>query len=163
MGLQLPSELVTVLGMIGINWPESDEEKIFRMGQTWLSFGSKLSGIGGESDQAAQQVWTGHQGDAVEAFKKKWDEFGALKNLDIASNTGIGLGMGLFVYAAIVLVLKINAIIQLVILAIQIAQAIAMAAATFGASLLEIPIFRQITKTIIENLIMMAIMEIIAG
>ncbi|MEQ7124672.1 hypothetical protein ABN034_09115 [Actinopolymorpha sp. B11F2] len=161
MGLQLPGELVGVLGVIGINWPEADEEKLFKMGQTWLEFSGNLGGISTDAEKAALQVWTGHEGPAVEAFKQMWDEHGGTRNLDIASNAGMGFGLGLFLYAAIVLLLKINAMIQLVILAIAIAQAIATAVATFGASLVQIPIFRQITKTIIETLLESAIWQVI--
>ena len=160
MGLQLPGELVGVLNMIGINWPEADEEKLFQMGQTWLAFSDNLRGIATDAETAATQVST-QRGPAVEAFTKMWEEHGGTKNLDIAANAGLAFGLGLFVYAAIVLVLKINAIIQLVLLAVAIAQAIAMAAATFGASLLQIPIFRQIVKEVIEALIESAIWQVI--
>lgn len=161
MGLQLPGELVGVLGMIGINWPEGDEEKLFKLGQTWLDFSGSLGNISADAEPAALQVSTGHEGPAVEAFKKMWEEHGGTRNLDIASNAGMAFGLGLFLYAAVVLVLKINAMIQLVMLAIAIAQAIATAVVTFGASLLQIPIFRQITKMIIESLLEMAVWKII--
>ena len=42
MGLQLPSELVTFLQMIGYNWPQADEMKMFEMGQRWVGFSSEL-------------------------------------------------------------------------------------------------------------------------
>ncbi|GAA5031542.1 hypothetical protein [Actinopolymorpha pittospori] len=161
MGMQLPGELVTVLGFLGVDWPEGDEEKIFKGGNTWINFATRLQHVSGNALTAADKVSTGHKGPTVEAFQKMWEKYGGNKNLDIAAAAGTGFSVGLFVYAAVVLVLKINAMIQLVILAIQIAQAIATAAVTFGASLLEIPIFRQIAKTIIENLIWMAIGEII--
>jgi hypothetical protein len=38
MGLQLPSELVSLLSMLGYNWPQADEEKLFEMGHAWLNF-----------------------------------------------------------------------------------------------------------------------------
>lgn len=161
MGMQLPGELVTVLGFLGVDWPEGDEEKIFGAGNTWLGFSSRLQGVSGNALQAADKVSKGHKGPTVEAFQKMWEKYGGNKNLDIAAAAGTAFSVGLFVYAAVVLVLKINAMIQLVILAIQIAQAIATAAVTFGASLLQIPIFRQIAKSIIENLLWMAIGEII--
>ncbi len=161
MGLQLPGELVTVLALIGINWPEGDEEKLFGMGQTWVDFAGRLGTVSGGAEGAATKVSAGHEGPTVEAFQKLWAEHGGTRNLDIASTAGTGFGLGMFVYAGVVLVLKINAMVRLVILAFQIAQAIATAAVTFGDSLLEIPIFRQITKTIIENLLWMAIGEII--
>ncbi|GAA4991682.1 hypothetical protein [Actinopolymorpha pittospori] len=161
MGMQLPSELSTALGFIGIDWPTSDEEKIFGMGGSWLGFAGQLKTVAGDATQAVEKVSDGHRGPTVESFRKLWDEYGGTKNLDIASAAGMGFSVGLFVYAAVVLVLKINAMIQLVILTIQVAQAIATAVVSMGTSLLQIPVFRQITKNIVENLGWMAIGEII--
>lgn len=163
MGLQLPGPLASALGMIGIDWPEGDEEKLFKLGQAWLEFYGVMSKMSGEATDAAKSVYENHQGPTYEAFKKMWDEHGGTKNLNIAAAASMGFGLGIFVFAAITLVLKINAAVQLVILVVQIAQAIATAAPTFGASLLQIPIFRQITKTIVQNLIMMAIMKVVMG
>jgi hypothetical protein len=73
------------------------------------------------------------------------------------------IGVGLMVCAGIVLALKINVIIQLIQLAIEIASAIAEAAATFGASLAEIPIFKMITSMIIDQLINLAMTAIVNG
>lgn len=66
--------------------------------------------------------------------------------------------------AGIVLALKVNVIVQLTLLAIQIAQAIATAAVTFGASLLEIPIFKKIiTGVIIDQLLNYATEAVLGG
>ena len=53
--------------------------------------------------------------------------------------------------------MKINVIVQLTILLIQIIQAIATAAPTFGASLLEIPVFKKLTDIVLGVLIDQAI------
>ncbi|WP_433650306.1 hypothetical protein ACQP2C_28230 [Micromonospora zamorensis] len=73
------------------------------------------------------------------------------------------IGAGLMVCAGIVLALKINVIVQLTLLAIQIAQAVATAAVTFGASLLEIPIFKLITGALIDQLLNMATEAVLGG
>ena len=52
---------------------------------------------------------------------------------------------------------------QLVILAIEIAQAIAAAGPTFGASLAEIPIFQQLTRTVVGNLIQEVLWQLADG
>lgn len=82
--------------------------------------------------------------------------------VDTTNPTNI-IGIGLIVAAGVVLALKIQVIVQLVLLAIQIAQAIATAVATFGASLLEIPIFKMITGMIIDQLIGMATDAVLNG
>jgi len=65
------------------------------------------------------------------------------------------------VCAGIILALKISVITQLIILIVQIAQAIVAAVATAGASLLEIPVFRAITKLILDRLQDMAISKVL--
>ena len=59
--------------------------------------------------------------------------------------------------------LKVAVIAQLVILAAEIAQALATAVPTFGASLAEIPIFQQLTRTIVGNLVQDALLQLLDG
>jgi hypothetical protein len=154
VGLQLPSELISLLGMLGYTWPEADETKLFELGQTWMGFGSSLQGVISDADAAAQQVWSRNKGDDIDAFKNVWSqEDSPVEILRDSTNGAMIIGACFFICAGIVLALKISVIVQLVILAIQIAQAIATAVVTFGASLLEIPIFKMITGAIIDILI----------
>jgi hypothetical protein len=161
MGLELPGELVYVLGLIGLNWPEADEEKLFDLGQDWLQFAGELHGTAADADAAAAQVWSGQSGAAITAFQQDWADGGPAAGLRVGGEAAVMFGAGLIVYAAIVLALKINVIVNLVALAAEIAEAVATAGPTFGASLLEIPVFQQLTRTIVENLIWQVIGEIV--
>lgn len=164
MGLQLPGELVSLLSMLGFTWPEADETKLFEMGNAWLSFASSHSGPLGDADGHAQRVWTANRGEDIEAFRVAWNQEDSPKvNLEDFGTAANIIGAGLMVCAAIVLALKINVIVHLTILAIQIAQAIATAAPTFGASLAEIPIFKLITQAAIDILIDLALQAILNG
>ncbi|RKR92111.1 hypothetical protein BDK92_6543 [Micromonospora pisi] len=164
MGLQLPGELVSILGMLGYDWPTSDEEQLFRLGELWLSFAPQIEAAGAAADMSAAQMWEQNQGEAVSAFQNWWKgEGNALDTLQQGVTGATLVGAGLIVCAVIVLALKIQIIVQLVILAIQIAQAIATAVATFGASLLEIPIFKQITSMILDQLVSMATEAVLNG
>jgi hypothetical protein len=164
MGLQLPGELIGLLGMLGYTWPEADETELFELGNTWVEFGSKLETITADADAIAQQVWSRNKGADFEAFQQAWtDPDAAVSNLRTAARSCTAAGIGLFIAAAVVLALKISVIVQLIVLAIQIAQAIATAVATFGASLLEIPIFKMITGAIIDILIDQAIGALLGG
>ncbi|MFI0405712.1 hypothetical protein [Actinomadura sp. 3N508] len=164
MGLQLPGELRSLLSMLGYDWPEADETKLFEMGGKWLGFaGTFREPIDGAQGHA-QQVWTGNQGAGIEAFRQDWtSEDAPVTNLQDSLTACYIIGAGLMVCAAIVLALKISVIVQLIVLAIQIAQAIATAVVTFGASLLEIPIFKMITGFIIDMLIDMALSAVLDG
>ncbi|NJP32073.1 WXG100-like domain-containing protein [Micromonospora thermarum] len=164
MGMQLPGELITLLDILGYTWPASDEEKLFELGQAWIDFSSDIAGFVDAAAASAATVLSGNEGKDIDAFRDWWsgEESPVASLLSNVDGSVIG-GAGLIVAAAIVLALKIAVIVQLTILAIQIAQAIATAAPTFGASLLEIPVFQAISRTIVGNLMQECVWRLING
>ncbi|HZB30626.1 MAG TPA: hypothetical protein VE465_10710 [Streptosporangiaceae bacterium] len=163
MGLQIPGELADLLNELGYTWPKSDETKLVELGRHWMDYGGKVQGLVGDAEGGAGRVWPENAGQAIEAFRAKWD--GENSALAVTRDGATGaqvVGAALFVCAAIVLALKINVIVQLTILLIEIIQAIATAAPTFGASLLEIPVFKKLADIAI-NLIINQAMEAILG
>jgi hypothetical protein len=162
MRLDLPQDLVGLLQDMGYNWPEADEEKLFDLGRTWLEFAPKLSPAADLADAAAKRVWAENTGDAVDAFKAKWThpDSGLAALRDSVSGTQM-VGPLLMVAAAVVLALKINVIVQLTLLAIDIAEAIAGAPETGGASLLQIPVVKEITGRLVNILISLALEQIL--
>jgi hypothetical protein len=164
MGLQLPGELISLLSMLGYTWPEADETKLFEMGNAWIGFPDRITAGLKDADVSAQQVWSGNQDSAIDAFQTSWQQpDSARTNLENGATAATLIGAGLMVCAGIVLALKINVIVQLILLAIEIAEAIATAAPTFGASLAEIPIFKEITQIIIDQLINLALNAVLGG
>jgi hypothetical protein len=164
MGLELPGELRSLLGMLGYTWPEADETLLMEMGRSWIAFSGRLAVIVSDAQSTAPAVWSEHSGEAVTAFQDWWarDDSPAY-TLSDGVDAAVLTGTGLMICGAIVLALKIAVIAQLVILAAEIAQAVATAAPTFGASLAEIPIFQQLTRTIVGNLVQEAVMRLIDG
>jgi hypothetical protein len=153
-GLQLPSELVTLLNILGYRWPQADETKLFEMGQRWMGFSDTVKEVVDKADRAASQAWSENTGSDITAFTNHWQNAeGPSKVLKESSTASTLLGAGMTIVSAIVLALKIQVIVQLVQLAIQIAQAIAAAVPTFGASLAWIPIYEQISQRIVGMLI----------
>ncbi|MEV4516279.1 hypothetical protein AB0K00_45870 [Dactylosporangium sp. NPDC049525] len=164
MGLQLPGELRAVLSLIGYEWPQADEQKLFEMGQVWTRFAGTIQHSIAEADPVAAAVWTQNVGADITAFRASWEhEDGPSKALHDGATAAQLAGLGLMVCGLIVLALKVAVIIQLVILAIEIAQAIATSELTFGASLLEIPVFQQLTRTVVSNLLMEALFMLADG
>lgn len=164
MGLQLPGELVSLLAVLGYTWPEADETKLLEMAGAWMAFPDRITGGLADADAAAQRVWTANHDSAVEAFRASWQQADSARaNLEDGATAAHLIGAGLMICAGIVLALKINVIVQLVLLAIEIAQAIATAVATFGASLLEIPIFKMLTQVVIDQLIDLALNAVLGG
>lgn len=164
MGLQLPAPLASLLSEVGYEWPQADEEKLFEMGKAWFSFGDRMREIIDEAEPHANSVPAQNQGQAVDNFAAQWKKSeGPLDNLEIGSYGAQVVGAGLIVAAAIVLFLKIKSIIQLTILLIQKAWAYAMAAPTFGASLAQIPVFQQICRVVLQQLVSMVTKEIMGS
>lgn len=162
MGINLPGEVAGLLNDLGYTWPEVDEDKLFDMGRRWLDYGGKLEGISTQAQNSAAQVWNNNHGPAVDAFKAKWEhEHSPAAVLKDGGTAAYALGGALFVCALIVLILKINVIVQLIILLCEIIEALATAAPSFGASLLEIPVFKEIQSRIINLLINEAMNQVL--
>jgi len=56
MSIMLPGELAHFLQMIGFDWPEGDEDKVFAYGQAWSSFAGTLDAAAAPGVQAAHQA-----------------------------------------------------------------------------------------------------------
>ncbi|MBM7491031.1 uncharacterized protein YukE [Micromonospora luteifusca] len=164
MGLTLPGELVSLLSMIGYDWPESDETALFQLAGEWTGMADRINGSVAQLESAARTVLDTNRGESFTAFAEEWnDGESAPRNIADATDPTNIIAIGLMAGAGIVLALKIQVIVQLILLAIQIAQAIATAVVTFGASLLEIPIFKMITGMIVDQLIGMAVDAVLNG
>lgn len=163
MGIMLPGELAGLLNELGYTWPKSDETQLFELGQLWLELAGSLQRTAAEGAAAAQRLLDGNSGEAIAAFGKRWAAEGSA--ISVLHNGATGAQMvaaTLFVCALIVLALKINMIVQLTILLVQIIQAIATAGPTFGASLLEVPVFKKLTDVVLGILVDQAI-EVVLG
>lgn len=153
MSLELPTELRSLLGVLGYNWPEADEDKLLEMGQAWLRFATTLETLTGSAQASASPVWSANAGADITAFERWWtNEDSPLATMRDGVPAAVLTGTGLVICGTIVLALKVAVIVQLTILAIEIAQAIATAAPTFGASLAEIPVFQQLTRILVGRL-----------
>jgi hypothetical protein len=163
MGLMLPGEVAGLLNEMGYTWPEVDEQKLFELGNHWMGLGSTMDGIRAGAASTADRVGSANRGDAMDAFTARWnDQDSAAAVLQDGVTAANAVAAGLYICAGVVLALKINVIVQLIILLIEIYQAIATAGPTFGASLLEIPAFKKLTDIAI-NLIVSIAMEQLLG
>lgn len=164
VGLELPGELRSLLDILGYTWPEADETKLIEMGQAWIGFAGRLGTIVDDAGTTASVVCAEHSGGDITAFHTWWSsQDGPADVLSEGVTAAVLTGTGLMICGAIVLALKVAVIAQLVVLAVQIAQAIATAGPTFGASLAEIPVFQQLARTVVGNLLQKAVWALVDG
>jgi len=160
--LMLPNELAQFLNMLGYMWPKCDEVRMFETGGKWMGFGDKLKQLTGEGTSHGDRVAGENMGADIEAFVKKFGaDKSAPKIIDKGGTGAMVVAAGLYVGAALVLALKITVIVQLTILAIQIATAIASAVATFGASTAWIPVAKKLADMAINLAIEMVLNQIL--
>lgn len=161
MGLTLPGTLEILLNDLGFTWPEVDETELLALGATWAGLGERVVTAVRSAQSATDQLAAANQGEAMNAFLAQWSGGDAPVSVlgDAATGVAVG-GAAILTCAGITLALKINTIINLVILAFEIAEAIATAAPTFGASLAEIPVFKEITSRIIGAIVNEAVVAI---
>ncbi|RRS01756.1 WXG100-like domain-containing protein [Glycomyces terrestris] len=164
MVINLPSELGEILNILGFDWPMSNEDQLFEMGQEWMNVASRIGDQLQQAATSAQEAWVQNTGESIEGFKQWWESDDspaeALYKAVVGANLG---GAALMVCAGIVLALKIVVIVQLVLLAIQIATALAAAAATFGIAGAALPAIYALGRKIIGDLIQEAIMRLAMG
>lgn len=164
MGMQLPGEVREILAVCGFTWPEGDETKLLELGQTWTTLSGQIDGHALTADSAATAVWTENKAEMVDAFRAKWTGDASPVHRLAQGGTGADIiGAGLMVCAGIVLALKVNVIVQAVLTLIAIAEAIAAAFVTFGASAALVVVLREALKRLLDWLLNEAIGKVLGG
>ncbi|MGD7788553.1 hypothetical protein ACQCX2_09540 [Propionibacteriaceae bacterium Y1700] len=164
MAIMLPGDVSYLLNMLGFEWPEGNEDKIFAYAGEWMAYAAAVDGPRGTAASAAEHATANNTGPALQAFAAELAQPEGVKEvaeqLAMAGNVAGGV---LLLVGALVIALKIAFVVNLVLLAIQIAQAVAAAAATFGASLAWIPIARVICARLLEFALNMVVEKLMAG
>lgn len=154
MGMTLPGELERLLNDLGFTWPEVDEEDLLRVGGSWCAFGSAVSQAHQAGNAATQGLLQKNQSEALQAFQQRMAHPNSPLSVLGDASTGVEVvGAALYASAGLVIALKINTMINLITLLVEILTAIAEAVPTFGASLAEIPVFKEITQRIINAIV----------
>ncbi|MEU2793530.1 PE-PGRS family protein [Streptomyces sp. NPDC007100] len=125
-----------MLDLLGYSWPEADEDKLAECGQAWLEFAVQVGLTDGRGGAAAGEVVSVSSGDAVGRFAEAWGDFSGgpgsyFADAQIAANV---VGIAFEVAAAAVLLAKVEVIVQLVVLAVELIAAQAAAPFTLGLS-----------------------------
>jgi hypothetical protein len=162
MAIELPSMLANVLEGLGYHWTNTDEGRLSAMSDSWANFSGRPQTHAATANAHAQRVFSSNQGEGIDAMGKVWSQNDAPHRNLVSGGSGAALiGAGLLICAGVVVVLKANVIVQLVQLLIEITTAIIEAFETFGASLLEIPVFKELTQKalgLIQNTAINAVM-----
>ncbi|MFF3559005.1 YwqJ-related putative deaminase [Streptomyces sp. NPDC002574] len=174
VGVVLPDELAYVLDLIGVAWPNVDEDDYREMATSLRDFATDIDGGSMDAHSAVQELLGANAGAAMDAFEAHW---GKVKGTHLA-NLGDAARMGAVALdgvATAIEVAKGAAIVQLGILAVEIASTIASAPFTLGLSsfagaaatqatrMIVKKIFREVVDQVVDQLMSMATAPVYAA
>ena len=149
MGIVLPGALAWVLDMIGIEWPNIDEDEL-RSGATELrTLAGEVDGNTSDAKSDIQQMLANNSSESLDLFNALWGKL-ANGHLPQLSEGLKVIATGLDVSAGLVEGMKVGAVVQLGILAGEIIADQAAAPFTFGASEAAIPAEVEVTSQIVK-------------
>jgi hypothetical protein len=156
VGVTLPSEVTWVLDLIGVEWPNIDEDELRSAADQLRELGSELSSNNGDAKSEIEEMLGVNSAESLQIFEALWKKLadGHLQQL------GEGMDMlatGLDIAAVVIVAMKLAAIVQLVILAAELIADQAAAIETLGASealaVAQTEFTEQIVKQAIEQAI----------
>ena len=131
MAIDLPEPVVDFLSAIGINWPDIDEDHVREFGQHVTQFASDLESNHGKATDTVSQVLQAYQGSSSQRLSEVWNQLTTTyltPTLDLCNVLGTGAGVA----ADLIVAMKVAAIVQLVVMAVEFVIDQVLAAVTFG-------------------------------
>ncbi|MGW6909027.1 nucleic acid/nucleotide deaminase domain-containing protein [Streptomyces sp. NPDC054940] len=151
MGVTLPSYLDEALDLIGVNWPNVDEDDYREMAKAMREFADDIDDGAADAHAAIADLIGTNEGLAVQALERHWSKVKDVHLSNLAEGGRLAAtaldGVAVLIEGA-----KLAAIAQLGILAAEIAAAIAAAPVTLGLSTLGGLAGTQVTRIAVKRI-----------
>ncbi|MFF0624188.1 WXG100 family type VII secretion target [Streptomyces sp. NPDC004296] len=131
MAIELPDEVVTFLQFIGVNWPSVNEDKVREFASHVREFAQKLDETHKDSTSTVHQLAEVYQGASYEALLAKWGQLSSSHMTELV-NACHTVATALDIAADTIVAMKVEAIGELIVLAITFVADQAAAVATLG-------------------------------
>ncbi|MEY9878208.1 uncharacterized protein YukE [Streptacidiphilus sp. MAP12-33] len=155
MSIMLPGELVWVLNLIGVNWPDVDEDKLRETGTHFRQYADSVESARQRGDTHINGVADQNEGEAAQALIDKWANRSS-PNIAKLHTICYDFADALDIAATAVEVAKDAVIAQLGALAVEVLADQAGAIETFGlteaAAAAEVTATRTMVKDILKAL-----------
>ncbi|AJP01930.1 hypothetical protein TU94_10835 [Streptomyces cyaneogriseus subsp. noncyanogenus] len=152
MGVVLPDEAAWVLDLIGVEWPNVDEDDYRDMADGLRSFASQVRDGRDATKSVVREFLENNEGLATVAFEQHWGKVSDIHLERLAEAADLG-AMALDGAATAVAGAKVAAIVQLGILAAEIIAAQAAAPFTLGLSEIGALGATQATRVVVRRLL----------
>ncbi|MBM4796382.1 WXG100 family type VII secretion target [Streptomyces sioyaensis] len=131
MAIELPDEVVSFLQFIGVNWPNVNEDKVREFASHVRDFAQKLDDTHKDSTATIHQMAEVYQGASYEALLAKWGQLSGSHMTELV-NACHTVASALDIAADTIVAMKMEAITELIVLAITFVADQAAAVATLG-------------------------------
>lgn len=131
MSIELPDELVWVMNLIGLNWPDVDEDEMREWASHVREFAAGLRDAHDGTHGVVQELAAAYQGASYDALVARWGQ-ASQQHMTVLLDCCEVLAVGLEVAAAGIVVAKGAVIAELVAMVAEFAAEQAAAVATLG-------------------------------
>jgi hypothetical protein len=151
----LPGPLVNFLNVIGIEWPYVNEDSISQFATLVRQFGQAVQQTHQDATDAVAKIAQAHQGASTRQMASGWGELSERHVAEIVDGSAI-VADALDAWAAYIVAQKVEAIAQLVEMAVEFFADQAAAVATFGIAEAALPLIieagQKLGQSLIEDL-----------
>ncbi|MFJ5230199.1 hypothetical protein ACIQBJ_09890 [Kitasatospora sp. NPDC088391] len=155
MSIELPDELVWVMNLIGLNWPDVDEDELREWASHVREFAVGLQDAHDGTHGMVQSLAEGYQGASYEALVSRWGQM-SQQHTTVLLDCCEVLAVGLEVAAAGIVVAKGAVIAELVAMVAEFAAEQAAAVATLGlaeaANVLIVEAGKRVVNAILDQI-----------
>lgn len=159
MSVELPSELVWVLGAIGVVWPSVDEDTLRSIADGLRDVVDELEDKHARTAHAVDQMLEVNSADSLEIFQTLWRKSSARYLKDLGEGIKV-LAEAVSVGADIIEGMKVAAVAEIAAFAAQSAAVAAESIATFGLGAGMEAVVVQATRAVVKGIIDQAIAQV---
>ncbi|MBM4793499.1 hypothetical protein HXP44_15895 [Streptomyces sioyaensis] len=152
MAIELPDELVWVLDLLGLNWPQVNEDKVREFAGHVRHFATNLDSTHEKASVTIRQMAEHYQADSYEQLAQRWTKMSSGHMSELVEVCGT-VATVLDVAADAIVAAKLAVITELGIMAAEFVAAQAAAVATLGAAEAAEALLIEATKRIVNRLL----------
>jgi uncharacterized protein YukE len=159
LAIELPQPVVDFLQVIGINWPQVNEDSVRDFATHVRQFASDIGDTHDQASSTIQTLGQSYQGKSYDLLVSKWAALSQGHMTALLDACKV-LADALDAAADVIVGLKVEAIAELVVMAATFVADQAAAVVTFGLSEVALPLIEEAAEKLVDTLTQQLIQEI---
>ncbi|MGV9242761.1 WXG100 family type VII secretion target [Streptomyces sp. NPDC003710] len=151
MAIELPDEVVSFLQLIGVNWPQVNEDKVREFASHVREFAERVQNTHGDATSTIQRLGDSYEGASYEALLTKWSQLSGSHMQELVDACHV-VATALDAAADVIVAMKAETIAELVAMAAVFVADQAAAVATFGAAEAAVVLIEEAAKKLVNYL-----------